>query len=76
MIRVLLRDVNDADAQIVGDFAPDQIDTLEALLLATEVYNGEDDPTTPPAVVRQWICATPPATPRWCLELILMGPEG
>lgn len=74
MIRVLFRYADDADPRIVGEFPPDQIDGLEALLSATEVYDGESgEPERPRRIERQWILAEPPATPRWCLEFVWFG---
>lgn len=73
MIRVLLRQASGEEAHLVGDFPPDQIDGLESLLMATELFNGEDDPEKPTHVERQLIRVDPPQTPRWCLEFIWFG---
>ena len=68
MIRVLLRNIDEPDGVLIGDFPPDQIDGIEALVQATQIFNGEDDPEKPVRIERQIIL--PPATPRWCLELV------
>jgi len=73
MIRVLLRRADDTDAYLIGDFPPDQIDGIEALISATEIFDGVDDPERPGRIIRQIVPADPPSTPRWCLELVWFG---
>lgn len=70
MIRVVLRNA-ETEPDLLGDFPPDQIPELEALILSTDIYNCDvGDPIRPAKVVRQWVVAEPPNTPRWVLELI------
>lgn len=70
MIRVLLREENEPEGFLVGDFMPDQIDGLEALIRSAPIRIDGADPEGVGEISRQWVSADPPATPRWVLEFI------
>lgn len=75
MIRVLLRHHDEADAALLGDFPPDQIDAVERFVMAVDIHDGDGDPERPASVIRQWVMAAPPSPSRWCVELVWAGPD-
>jgi hypothetical protein len=71
MIRVVLRDIDDADGVLLGDFPPSELFDLQQLLSKTHVWFGEDDPAEPKDIIAQFIVSGHRDARRMVLELVV-----
>jgi hypothetical protein len=73
MIRVVLRDIDDADGVLLGDFPPSELFDLQQLLSKTHVWFGEDDrpDAEPKDIIAQFIVSGHRDARRMVLELVV-----